>query len=171
MNSCSLSVFRIIAIRRVKILKVNDMKKTMMLMTMLLVVMTACAKNGKELKTVVFTTLPVMHCENCENKIKGNLRFEKGVKEIETNVDRQRVIVKYDPQKTSEAKLQNAFKKFGYQATVVTTDKTENHCDAATKDEACEKGSTNGCGSCENGGGQGSCCQQATTQGSSSATK
>lgn len=39
---------------------------------------------GKDIKTVVFRTTPEMHCNNCETKIKNNLRFEKGVKEIVT---------------------------------------------------------------------------------------
>ena len=33
---------------------------------------------AKDFKTVVFTTTPQMHCQSCEAKIKGNLRFEKG---------------------------------------------------------------------------------------------
>ena len=57
-----------------------------------------------------------MHCENCENKIKNNLRFEKGVKEITTSVDNQTVTVKYDADKTTPDKIQQGFKKFGYEA-------------------------------------------------------
>uniref|UniRef100_UPI004026F15A hypothetical protein n=1 Tax=Prevotella sp. TaxID=59823 RepID=UPI004026F15A len=34
---------------------------------------------AKDIKTVVFTTTPQMHCAACENKIKSNLRFEKGL--------------------------------------------------------------------------------------------
>lgn len=40
----------------------------------------------REIKTVFFTTTPQMHCAACENKIKNNLRFEKGIKSIETSV-------------------------------------------------------------------------------------
>ena len=40
----------------------------------------------REIKTVFFTTTPQMHCVACENKIKNNLRFEKGIKSIETSV-------------------------------------------------------------------------------------
>ena len=41
---------------------------------------------GKDIKTVVFKTTPEMHCNNCETKIKNNLRFEKGVKGIVTDL-------------------------------------------------------------------------------------
>lgn len=57
-----------------------------------------------------------MHCASCEKKIKGNLRYEKGVKRIDTSVEQQKVTVKYDADKTSAEKLQKAFKKFGYEA-------------------------------------------------------
>ena len=41
---------------------------------------------AKYIKTLVVTTTPPMHCRSCENKIKGNLRFKKGVKKIETSI-------------------------------------------------------------------------------------
>ena len=59
------------------------------LFAMLVMLMVSAVTFAKDIKTVVFTTTPQMHCENCENKIKNNLRFEKGVKEITTSVDNQ----------------------------------------------------------------------------------
>ena len=55
----------------------------------------------REIKTVFFTTTPQMHCAACENKIKNNLRFEKGIKNIETSVPNQTVTVKYNADKTT----------------------------------------------------------------------
>lgn len=55
----------------------------------------------REIKTVVFTTTPQLHCAACENKIKNNLRFEKGIKNIETSVPNQTVTVKYNADKTT----------------------------------------------------------------------
>ena len=55
----------------------------------------------REIKTVVFTTTPQMHCAACENKIKNNLRFEKGIKNIETSVPNLMVTVKYNADKTT----------------------------------------------------------------------
>ena len=95
------------------------MKKTIITMLLLMVAMIATAK---DLKTVVFTTTPQMHCSSCENKIKGNLRFEKGVQDIRTDVEAQKVFVTYDPKKTTEDKLQKAFEKFGYKAEKVSSD-------------------------------------------------
>lgn len=89
------------------------MKRNILLFTMMFFSVAIMAKN---IKTVVFTTNPQMHCENCENKIKSNLRFEKGVKAIETNVENQTVTVKYDADKTTVDNLQKGFTKFGYTA-------------------------------------------------------
>ena len=50
---------------------------------------------------MAFTTTPQMHCAACENKIKNNLRFEKGIKSIETSVPNQTVTVKYNADKTT----------------------------------------------------------------------
>ncbi len=69
------------------------MKKIMTVTAMLVF---AISMFAKDIKTVVFTTLPQMHCENCENKIKGNLRFEKGIKQITTSVPDQKVTIEYD---------------------------------------------------------------------------
>lgn len=55
----------------------------------------------REIKTVFFTTTHQMHCAACENKIKNNLRFEKGIKSIETSVPDQTVTVKYNADKTT----------------------------------------------------------------------
>lgn len=73
---------------------------------------------AKEIRTVVFTTEPQMTCVNCENKIKGNLRFEKGVKDIETNLGDQEVVVTYDADKTTVEALQKGMLKIGYRALV-----------------------------------------------------
>lgn len=85
------------------------------IMTLAIALMGVAAQ-AKDIKTVIFTTQPQMHCASCEKKIKDNLRYEKGVKRIDTSVEQQKVTVKYDADKTSAEKLQKAFKKFGYEA-------------------------------------------------------
>lgn len=37
-----------------------------------------------------------MHCQSCEQRIKGNIRFVKGTKKIDTSVDEQKVAIVYD---------------------------------------------------------------------------
>lgn len=86
----------------------------------MLMLMVAMIATAKDIKIVIFTTTPQMHCISCETKIKNNLRFEKGVKQIKTSVEEQKVYVTYDAQKTTEEKLQKAFEKFGYKAEKTT---------------------------------------------------
>ena len=88
----------------------------------------------REIKTVFFTTTPQMHCAACENKIKNNLRFEKGIKNIETSVPNQTVTVKYNADKTTPEKLRKGFEKFGYKARILKEGEkveknTEEKCD------------------------------------------
>lgn len=91
------------------------MKKNILVLC--LGVLSCMAVSAKDIKTLVVTTTPQMHCENCEKKIKGNLRFEKGVKKIETNIPDQTVTITYDADKTTPEKLMKAFEKFDYEAT------------------------------------------------------
>lgn len=74
----------------------------------------ALSVSAKDIKTVVFTTTPQMHCENCENKIKNNVRFVKGVKTIVTSIEAQTVTITYDADKTSPEKISQGFAKIGY---------------------------------------------------------
>lgn len=97
----------------------NNMKKIMLIPVLLLSFFTAIAK---DIKVVVLTTNPVMHCISCENKIKGNIRFEKGIKKIETNVEKQEVTIVYDADKTNVEKIAQGFEKIGYQTKVVRRD-------------------------------------------------
>ena len=80
---------------------------------------------GSGLRVLVLTPAPVMHCDNCENKIKGNLRFEKGIVKIETDRDKQTVTVTYNPEKTSPEAIQAAMKKIGRETTVVSDNPVE----------------------------------------------
>lgn len=82
----------------------------------LMVAAAATSASAKDIKTAIFTTMPQMHCENCEKRIKGNLKFEKGVKKIETKVAEQKVYVTYDADKTTAEKIRQGFGKFGYKA-------------------------------------------------------
>lgn len=83
---------------------------------------------------VVFSTEPEIECQNCVKRIKDNLRFEKGVKAINPDMNANLVTIQYDGGKTNPEKLQKALAKIGYKATVVvpeekkeTEEKKENN--------------------------------------------
>lgn len=80
---------------------------------------------AKDLKVLVVKTTPEMHCNNCENKIKSNVRFVSGVKKIDTNLENKTVSVTYDADKTNADKITEAFKKIKYETTIVSDKKVE----------------------------------------------
>ena len=135
------------------------MKKNLFIIAMLMMSVMAFAK---DVKTVVFTTQPQMHCSSCEDKIKSNLRFEKGIKTIETSVENQTVTVTYDADKTTAENLQKGFEKFGYTASVVDnaapadTAKAKKSCCCGKKADAAAAGGC--CGKKAEGAEKKSCC-------------
>ena len=135
------------------------MMRTKVLFFALLVAATCAAK---DIKTVIFKTSPEMHCNSCEEKIKGNLRFEKGVKDIVTNLTDKTVTITYDADKTNVDKLIAGFAKINYVATVATDAGTpavtaaaagngggccgSGGCGCGKKKPAAEAGNGGGCG-------------------------
>ena len=63
--------------------------------------LTAQAQKGHTNDTLTVTTTPQMHCSGCENRIKQNIRFVKGVKAITTSVADQKVTIVYQKGKAS----------------------------------------------------------------------
>ena len=100
-------------------MKSNMFKRIISALFLLTVFMLSAYARTQPKETGVFTVQPAMHCENCEKKIKSNLRFEKGVSEIAVDRKAQIITVTFNPEKTSEKKLIEAFRKIGYKATPV----------------------------------------------------
>jgi len=89
------------------------MKKFLVL---LIAALTMTIASAKDIKTVILTTVPQMHCENCEKRIKDNIRFEKGIKKIVTNIEHQTVTITYDADKTTVENIIKGFEKIKYNA-------------------------------------------------------
>lgn len=94
------------------------MKKIMILLFS--VIIAGGSLLAKDIQKVTLTTDPQMHCANCEAKIKNFLKFEKGIKKIETSVPDQKVVITYDADKTSEKNIIDSFSKIKYSATKVS---------------------------------------------------
>lgn len=99
-----------------------------------------------EKATVYFKVSPEMSCQNCENRIKTNLRYQKGVKEVNTCLCEQVVTVSYDPTKTTPEKIAASFQKIGYTATTTSAPKHNGNCPNGHKD--CKNGH-HGHGDCD----------------------
>lgn len=107
----------------------------------------SAAAMAKDIRKAVFTTQPQMHCESCENKIKSNLRFEKGIKRIETNIEQQAVTITYDADKTTPEAIIAGFKKIDYEAQLKTCAGKAGGCCAGER-QTCPKPATEGAACC-----------------------
>ncbi|MCM1076584.1 MAG: cation transporter [Bacteroides sp.] len=109
--------------------------KRIITFALMLMTLTIClsAKEPSQ-STAVFNVESKMSCQNCENKIKSNLRFEKGIKSIDTSLAEQTVKVVYNPKKTNVEEIKKGFAKIGYRATEAkTSDDSQNKADAKKK--------------------------------------
>lgn len=79
---------------------------------------------AKDIRVVEFK-VSQMHCEICERKVVNNMKHEKGLKELATEVKSRKVTITYDAEKTNVKKLQEGFKKFDYEAEFVKETKKE----------------------------------------------
>lgn len=71
------------------------------------------AKKSKgEIKEVTFVV--DFDCENCAKKIRENVSFEKGVKDLKVTLEDKTVALKYDAAKTTETALKTSIEKLGY---------------------------------------------------------
>ncbi len=61
-------------------------------------------------------------CGMCEERIEGNIAFEKGVKKVELDDQTKVVTIGFDPRKTDADKLRQAISKLGYDADDVEAD-------------------------------------------------
>ncbi len=91
-------------------------KLTLMLVLLITVGVSAVAK---DIRTVVFK-VEQLHCANCETKVRKNMRFERGVKSLTTDLKERTVTISYDAEKTTVKRLQEGFRKFNYEAVPFT---------------------------------------------------
>lgn len=122
--------------------------------------LTVAAINAKEIKEVRYTTEPPMHCESCETQIKKVLKFEKGVKDITTDIPNQCVTIKYDADKGSEERFIKALGKAGYEVRPFGACQGEEQ--SCAKSECCAS---------ETGGEAKPCCKQQTADPNGICTK
>ena len=106
-------------------------------------------KRSERERTVSGVTLNVpMHCNACAEKVKKQLSFEKGVKNVIPNLEKQTVVVMFDNTLTDVDKLIASLSEINYKATVAPkpdkASKPMEHnksCDSgkATKQAGCDK--------------------------------
>ena len=71
-------------------------------------------KGGKNFTTTVFMTN--LDCQGCAKKISDTVPYEKGVKDVQVDVEKKTVTVTFDPAKTNNENLVKAFAKVKIEA-------------------------------------------------------
>lgn len=101
-----------------------------------------------ENKTVSFTVNPPLVCNNCENKVKENIRFEKGVKSVKPSAKEGVVVLTYDDSKTDIPAIKEGFQKIGYEATLIEPEVCPEGCAGAEVEECAVETVCCGSGCC-----------------------
>lgn len=102
----------------------NQMSKKVFIIAMLTFFVGITSALAKDIRTVVFK-VSQMECQNCEKKVRNNIKFEKGLKKIDTDLENKTVTITYDADKTTVENIQEGFKKFNYEAVFVDEQKKE----------------------------------------------
>jgi copper chaperone CopZ len=105
--------------------------KSILIIALAMVTMFTYAKNEKVVLNVS------MHCDACKTKIEKNIAFEKGVKDMQVNLEKKQVTITYDDAKTNVENLIAGFKKIGFVATIAANNNSgEKACCAEKKEGA-----------------------------------
>lgn len=75
-------------------------------------------------RQVEIFTLDHQMSQMCQKKIMQNMRFEKGVSNIDVSLKENTITITFDPEKTDAEKLIAGFKKIGFNAMVCSPDET-----------------------------------------------
>ena len=79
------------------------------------------SSTGKpERRKVVYSSN--VDCESCEKKVMNTIAFEKGVKDITVDTEKETVSIVFDETTTDTLKLAKAIRKLGYNAKVIEFD-------------------------------------------------
>jgi copper chaperone CopZ len=71
-------------------------------------------KENTQPKKAVVSFVVNMTCDNCKHRIEKNVSWEKGVKDLQVNLEHKTVKITYNPQKTTKEALKQAIEKLAY---------------------------------------------------------
>jgi copper chaperone CopZ len=98
----------------------NDMKKLIFVFILVLTAsLVAQSQNGGS-KTKIACFKSSMHCASCEKTVFDLLQFEKGVKEVKTDLPSNTIKVVYDERKNSPDAIAKVIENKGYKADVIS---------------------------------------------------
>lgn len=97
----------------------NTLFKLMLLAFMSLAMSTFAQEKAKKEMTALYLTTE-MDCKSCEQKITDMLKFEKGVRDLKCDYQKQTIYVLYKAGSNSTENILKALDKIGYKAQEIT---------------------------------------------------
>lgn len=91
------------------------------IVSILLTLLCSSALFAKNIVKIYVAPTPRMHCTTCEDKIRKALQFERGMKDMEFDIENNVLLLVFDQDKTSLEKLAEKMKKIGYEIRIVDT--------------------------------------------------
>ncbi|MGA3014511.1 MAG: heavy metal-associated domain-containing protein [Bacteroidales bacterium] len=80
-----------------------------------------CFSQDKKLAEIKVKTSSI--CSQCKNRIEQGMAYEKGIKDINLDVDSKIATITYNPLKTNPAEIRLAISKLGYDADTIPANK------------------------------------------------
>lgn len=97
--------------------------KIIIYLTALFMIIGGSAYAQKKSKVETIHILTTAICEECKERIETALAYEKGIVKSYLDVQTKKIMVKYNPAKTTPDKIRQAISKTGYGADDVPADK------------------------------------------------
>ncbi len=102
------------------------MKKVLFTALSLLLVAGIAQANPKKKKKEKTVTYNVeLDCHMCQKKIEENIPFEKGFKDMSVDIDKDVVVVKFDPTKTDSIKIAKAIEELDFKVIAPKKEETK----------------------------------------------
>lgn len=97
-------------------MKTIQLISILLLSILLFISETVIAQSKKDKKDSEVTFSVPIDCANCQKKLEAKLPYEKGVKDLKIDLEKQTIWFLYSPDKTNKENLAKALDKLGYPA-------------------------------------------------------
>lgn len=117
--------------------------KALCLMALFLTISLAASARGKVV-TITVAVAPQMHCESCEAKIRKAISFERGMRDLEFDIEHNTIKLTFDLDRITLEQIADKLAKAGYEIRIVP-EGTDAHDPANTADDCCDHSKTSSC--------------------------
>jgi periplasmic mercuric ion binding protein len=99
----------------------NLIKILIISLSLILMMNTSASAQDKKNAELKIKTSAI--CSQCKDRIEQGMAFEKGIKDVNLNVDTKIATVTYNPARTTPLDIRKAISRLGYDADTIPADK------------------------------------------------